>query len=98
MIPTARRLPLRTCVGCRRQRPQGELLRVTAGVDGRLTTSRVAPGRGAWLCADGGCTTRATTTKAFQRAFRRPVDDTALLAQLAPSVTVTAGAAAGEER
>lgn len=98
MTPTERRHPVRTCVGCRRQRPQASLLRVVAGVDGRLLASRVASGRGAWLCADDACTARAMKTKAFQRALRRPVDDAGLRDQLASMVTVTVGAGAGQER
>ncbi|MBZ9711859.1 YlxR family protein [Deinococcus multiflagellatus] len=48
----ARHVPERTCVACRRKRPQPEFVRLTR-VDGAWT---VCPGprqgRGAYLCAD----------------------------------------------
>ena len=42
---------IRTCVGCRRRGPQGELTRVARARDGSLAVGRTLPGRGAWLCA-----------------------------------------------
>lgn len=51
-------------------------------MDGSLAVSRVAPGRGAWLCRDprtGGavvsCLESAVRRKAFSRAFRAEVPD-----------------------
>jgi hypothetical protein len=42
--------PIRTCVGCGRQAPQGTLLRFVAAADGlQPDLARRAPGRGAYL-------------------------------------------------
>jgi len=75
--------PIRTCAGCRRRRPQSELIRVVRGPDGvvRLdqhgpggkasgasVTGR-APGRGAYVCADDPCVERALQTGALVRAL-----------------------------
>ncbi len=73
---TAARAPRRTCVGCRRSRPQTELIRAVIGPDGRIVISRTAPGRGAWLCdPPQDCLATAARRHAFTRAFRRPVTD-----------------------
>nr|MBA2600504.1 YlxR family protein [Actinomycetota bacterium] len=75
--------PIRTCAGCRRRRPQPELIRVVRGPDGVVSldhddadrgssgasvTGR-APGRGAYVCADGSCVERALRTGALVRAL-----------------------------
>ncbi len=48
------RVPLRTCAGCRRRRPKGELLRIALGGEGTviLDVPARAPGRGAYVCRD----------------------------------------------
>ncbi|MFP5318359.1 MAG: YlxR family protein [Acidimicrobiia bacterium] len=66
--------PHRTCVGCRRVRPQAELLRVVRTADGELVEGRVLPGRGAWLCRDSPpCVEAAARRQAFNRALRGDV-------------------------
>lgn len=64
-------VPQRTCVGCRRRRAQGELVRCTLGPAGPVV-SRTAPGRGAWLCSSA-CLDTAIRRRAFDRAWRQPV-------------------------
>jgi predicted RNA-binding protein YlxR (DUF448 family) len=72
-----RRQPLRTCVGCRRQAAQRELIRVVrdrlgaVAVDG---TGR-AQGRGAYLHRDRACLQAARRAHAVERALRTPVDE-----------------------
>ena len=73
--------PERTCVGCRRRRPQSELVRCALLADGQAIVSRTAAGRGAWLCPPpGDCFEQALRRKAFARAWRRPVEPVALAA------------------
>jgi hypothetical protein len=61
---------MRTCVGCRQIRPQGELLRT------RVAAGRVAPalrevaGRSAYLCPSRRCLDEAARRGGFARAFR----------------------------
>jgi uncharacterized protein len=66
--------PIRTCVGCGRKAPQGELLRFGA-VDGTLThdPERRLPGRGAYTCRRLACFERAASRRAFARTLRRTV-------------------------
>lgn len=70
---TALATPERTCVGCRRRRGQGELVKL-ARVEGRVVLARPgAPGRGAYLCPEEKCLETADKRRAFARAFRGPV-------------------------
>lgn len=65
--------PVRTCVACRRRRPQGAMVRIvrtTAGV--RLDLLGGAPGRGVYVCAERSCRDRAAEREgaAVRRALR----------------------------
>ena len=61
-------------MGCRRRRPQQDLVRCVLTADGHPAVSRTAAGRGAWLCAPPGpCLELALRRKAFERAWRHPV-------------------------
>ena len=65
--------PERTCVGCRRRRGQGELVRLVVE-DGRAVPARPgAPGRSAYVCPEESCLEAAEKRRAFARAFRGPV-------------------------
>ena len=64
--------PVRSCVGCGRKAPQGELLRFVAK-DGRLVLSAVGPGRGAYTCHRLSCFERAVSRRAFNRALRQNI-------------------------
>ncbi len=75
--------PHRTCIGCRRLRPQSELLRVVADPEGSIWPDHFGklPGRGAHLCPNVVCMREAVQRRAFSRAFKRalqPVDADAL--------------------
>lgn len=48
-------VPERSCVACRKKRPQAEFLRFTKGEDGQWgmdTRHKARTGRGVYLCAD----------------------------------------------
>jgi len=64
--------PTRSCIGCGRKAPQGELLRFVAR-DGRLVADAREPGRGAYTCRRLSCFERALSRRAFNRALRRNV-------------------------
>lgn len=68
--------PRRTCIGCRRVAPPGELVRIARRPDGTLRVGRTEPGRGAWLCA-------ATAARCFDSARRRRVFGRALRTEVA---------------
>jgi predicted RNA-binding protein YlxR (DUF448 family) len=70
----AHRVPVRTCVGCRRRRPRPELVRLAVGATGAviLDVPARAPGRGAYLCRDQGpaCLRAALRRRGLSRSLR----------------------------
>lgn len=64
--------PLRTCVGCREQRLQSQLVRCVVGDRDHAHVSRTAAGRGAWLCSLD-CFRTAERRRAFDRAWKRKI-------------------------
>ena len=65
-------VPLRRCVGCRRVRPQAELVRFALGADGpKLDLAGRGGGRGSWVCRD---TPACWTPKRLGRSFRAHTD------------------------
>jgi predicted RNA-binding protein YlxR (DUF448 family) len=72
-----KRYPERTCVACRTTRQKRELVRIVRSPDGRMDIDETgrAPGRGAYLCADGGCWERALGGNALGRSLEAPVPD-----------------------
>jgi predicted RNA-binding protein YlxR (DUF448 family) len=64
--------PTRSCIGCGRKAPQGELLRFVAR-DGQLVADAQEPGRGAYTCRRLSCFERALSRRAFNRALKRNV-------------------------
>ncbi len=66
--------PLRTCVGCRRVRPQAELLRLIRGPEGFVEPDprRRRGGRGAYLCRSESCLDEALRRGRWGHAFRAP--------------------------
>ncbi|MBX3029153.1 MAG: YlxR family protein [Chloroflexi bacterium] len=70
-----RRPPVRTCVACRTERPQRDLVRIVRTPAGAVTFDPTghAPGRGAYLCADPACWQQAVRRSALQRALSTPI-------------------------
>jgi uncharacterized protein len=64
--------PIRSCIGCGRKAPQGQLLRFAA-VDGQLVPGAAMPGRGAYTCRRLACFERAVSRRAFNRTLRKTV-------------------------
>jgi uncharacterized protein len=64
--------PIRSCVGCGRKAPQGELLRFGAAA-GQLVPGTGIPGRGAYTCRRLACFERAVSRRAFNRTLRQTV-------------------------
>jgi hypothetical protein len=70
-----RRVPQRTCVGCRTQHGKQELVRVVRTPEGEVVldaTGRRA-GRGAYLCPRRECLEAARKSKALERALEREI-------------------------
>jgi predicted RNA-binding protein YlxR (DUF448 family) len=65
-------VPTRTCVGCGRKAPQGELVRFAAR-EGSLVRGERQPGRGVYTCRRLACFERATARRGFSRVLRQTV-------------------------
>ena len=82
-----KKIPQRQCVGCRTMKNKRDLIRVVKSPAGEISLDFVGkkPGRGAYLCPDSACLTRARQTKALERAFETAIPAEiydALLAQM----------------
>ncbi len=75
------REPVRTCAGCGRKAPKGELVRFVAR-DGVLTPAPNGSGRGVYTCRRLQCFERAAARRAFNRTLRTTVRVEATLVRL----------------
>ena len=66
-----KKIPLRTCVGCKEVKPKKELIRVVKQADGKimLDFTGKANGRGAYLCPNADCLAQAIKTRRLSREF-----------------------------
>jgi uncharacterized protein len=64
--------PVRTCAGCGRKAPKGELQRFVAR-DGVLKPAAKGSGRGVYTCRRLQCFERADARRAFNRMLRATV-------------------------
>jgi predicted RNA-binding protein YlxR (DUF448 family) len=94
-------VPTRTCVACRTARPKRELRRIVRTPSGEIVfdpTGRLA-GRGAYVCHDTDCLTKAIDKGALSRALETPLPQ-AFLANVVPGAIPThtiEGGARGKE-
>ena len=79
--------PRRTCIGCRRVRPKGELVRLVRGGEGRVIVDSpgMGAGRGAYACPTVECLDKALVPgrlgHALKGAVRPPRESPAEIAQ-----------------
>jgi hypothetical protein len=73
--PRQRHIPVRTCVGCRQERPKRELVRIVRSPAGTIAVDPTgkAAGRGAYLCRAAECWAAALKRDALARALRAPL-------------------------
>ena len=60
-----KKIPMRTCIACRTEKPKAEMLRIVRNAAGeiRLDFSGKLPGRGAYICNDEACIRRLNKQK-----------------------------------
>ena len=75
-----KRIPIRTCMGCREVRPKKELLRIVRKNGEEPDSCILLPdvectqnGRGAYLCRSMECYDKAVKRRGFNRSFRTTV-------------------------
>lgn len=72
-----RKIPMRTCIGCREQKQKRDLIRVVKNKDGEIFIDKTgkANGRGTYLCNDKNCLEKAIKSKALNRAFTTEISE-----------------------
>lgn len=70
-----RKVPMRTCVGCRTVRAKRELVRVVRTPDGDVTVDPTGKlsGRGAYICPEHRCLELAWQGKRLERALQQTI-------------------------
>jgi len=66
-----RKIPLRMCLGCQEMRPKKELLRIVKTPEGVLEYDPTSKknGRGAYLCSNPECLSKALKYHKFEKTF-----------------------------
>ena len=74
-MPTAKRIPQRTCVGCRVTGGKRDFVRVVKTPDGsvQIDPDGKANGRGAYVCSKPSCWEEALTKERLARALRTAI-------------------------
>lgn len=69
--------PERSCIACREKKPQNELIKVALkkGEKEAIIANGYCEGRGAYVCRSMECINLAEKKRAFNRSFRKPVDE-----------------------
>lgn len=73
-----KKIPQRMCVGCQEMKNKKELVRVVRTPTDEVIIDPVGkkPGRGAYLCHNEQCLTKAVKEKRLERALKRTIDAT----------------------
>lgn len=72
-----KRMPQRTCLGCRKKRNKADLIRIvrTSSGDVCVDPEMKMDGRGAYLCRDEKCLKHALKSKALSRALKAEIPE-----------------------
>lgn len=70
-----KKVPQRMCVGCQTMKNKKELLRIVRTPEGEiiLDTTGKKSGRGAYICADDTCFSKAYKEKRLEKALEHPI-------------------------
>ncbi len=71
-----RRVPQRTCIGCRTVRPKRDLVRIVRTPQGaiQLDVTGKQSGRGAYICPSQACIEQAFKRKLLEKALETSID------------------------
>ena len=77
-----KKVPMRTCIVCREEKPKRNLLRIVRAPDGEISVdfSGKLAGRGAYLCDSADCVKKLRKNRLLNRAFSCEVDESVYLA------------------
>lgn len=72
-----KKIPQRTCVGCKEKKEKRELIRVVHNKENEIHLDRTGKmqGRGAYLCDKKECLEKAIKSKALERALETSISE-----------------------
>lgn len=72
-----KKIPMRTCIACREEKPKKEMLRIVKNAEGeiRLDFSGKLPGRGAYICNSEVCVKKLGKYKLLHKTFSANVSE-----------------------
>ena len=72
-----KKIPQRTCIGCKEKKDKKDLIRIVKDKDGNITLDRTgrANGRGAYICNNVECLEKAIKSKRLERTFEKSIDN-----------------------
>ncbi len=73
----AKKVSLRQCVGCGEMKDKKEMMRVLKSAEGQVSLDMTGRknGRGAYLCKNGECLSKARRNKGLERSFKMRIPD-----------------------
>ena len=74
---SARKVPMRQCLGCNQHKPKKELLRVVRSPEGDVSLDFVGKksGRGAYICHDIKCLRRVRKSRRLENVLSVPISE-----------------------
>mgnify|MGYP004605112991 CR=1 FL=1 len=71
-----KKVPMRTCIGCRQVKNKKELIRVVKNKEGQVFVDLTGRqnGRGAYICANKDCLEKAIKTKSLEKTLKTAID------------------------
>lgn len=71
-----KKVPLRTCVGCRETKPKKDMIRVVKSPESaKIDPTSRASGRGAYICEKESCLQIAVKRRSLERSIGAKIDD-----------------------
>lgn len=72
-----KKIPQRTCIGCREKKDKKDLIRIVRNKEGIITLDKTgkANGRGAYICNNIECLEKAIKSKALERTFEMEISE-----------------------
>ena len=70
-----KKVPMRKCVGCQEMKSKKEMIRVIRTAEGEflLDATGKKNGRGAYICPDMECLSKAIKSKGLERSFKQSI-------------------------
>lgn len=71
-----KKIPMRMCIGCSEMKPKAELIRIVRSPEGEITVNaQKAAGRGAYVCKNNECLSKAIASKRLERTFSCKIEN-----------------------